>query len=156
VLSKRSKYGLKAALLLARERERAPILVSDIAGREQIPRKFLEQILLELNRHGVLTSRRGKLGGYLLARPPQEISLGEIVRILDGPLAPIGCVSATAYRRCEDCPDETACGIRLAMKRVRDATATILDGTTLADVNQQVATMAHVSRRPSRGTRRTD
>ena len=155
MLTRRSKYGLKAALLLARERERTPVLVADIALREQIPRKFLEHILLELNRHGVLTSRRGKLGGYLLARPPQEISLGEIVRILDGPLAPIGCVSATAYRPCDDCPDEAACGIRLAMKRVRDATATILDGTTLADVNQQIATLAQVTRRPTRATRRT-
>lgn len=155
MLSQRSRYGLKATLLLARERDRAPILVSEIASRERIPRKFLEQILLELNRHGVLRSRRGKLGGYLLARPPQEISLGEIVRILDGPLAPIRCVSVTAYRRCEDCPDEAACPIRLAMKRVRDATATILDGTTLADVNQQSATMLQLGRRRRAAARRT-
>jgi len=154
VLSKKSKYGLKAALLLARDVARGPILVSEIAAREGLPKKFLEQILLDLKRHGVVESRRGQRGGYLLGRPPGDISLGEIVRILDGPLAPIGCVSVTAYRRCDDCVDEAACGIRLAMKRVRDSTATILDGTTLADVNQQTATMTRVQRpRAGRGRR---
>ena len=153
MLSKKSKYGLKAALFLAREDSQVPILISEIAAREGIPKKFLEQILLELKRHGVVQSRRGKGGGYQLGRPASEISLGEIVRILDGPLAPIGCVSVTAYQRCEECVDESTCGIRQAMKRVRDSTASILDGTTLADVNQQTATMLRMER--GRGRRST-
>jgi Rrf2 family protein len=152
VLTRKSKYGLKAALFLAREVKQGPILVADIARREGIPKKFLEQILLELKRHGVVQSRRGKGGGYLLGRTPSEISLGEIVRILDGPLAPITCVSVTAYRRCDECADEATCGIRHAMKRVRDSTASILDGTTLTDANQQTATLARMNR--VRGTSR--
>ena len=144
MLSKRSKYGLKAALFLARQTPDQPILVSEIAAAEGIPKKFLEQILLELKRSGVVESRRGKGGGYLLRRGASEISLGEIVRILDGPLAPIGCVSVTAYRPCRECQDEATCGIRHAMKRVRDSTASILDGTTLTDVNHQTATMVRI------------
>lgn len=140
MLSKKSKYGLKAMLLLAARCDARPVLVGEIAASEGIPKKFLDQILLELKRHGVVESRRGKAGGYLLARPPADISLGEIVRILEGPLALIPCVSETAYRRCDECRDEATCGLRLAMKRVRDATASILDGTTLADINHQVAT----------------
>jgi Rrf2 family protein len=140
MLTRKSKYGLKAALFLARETASGPVLGADIAEREGVPKPFLDQILLELKHHGIVDTRRGKGGGYLLGRRPQDISLGEIVRILDGPLAPIPCVSETAYRRCDDCADESACGIRRAMKRVRDATASILDGTTLADVNQQTAT----------------
>jgi Rrf2 family protein len=151
VLSRKSKYGLKAALFLARDASAAPVLVADIAAQEGIPKKFLEHILLELKRHGVVQSRRGKAGGYRLGRAASEISLGEIVRILDGPLAPITCVSVTAYRRCEECPDEATCGIRHAMKRVRDSTATILDGTTLADANQQTATMARMNRARGKG-----
>jgi len=146
MLSKKSKYGLKAALLLARDVQRGPVLVSEIAARERVPKKFLEQILLKLKRHGVVESRRGKGGGYLLGRSPGEISLGEIVRILDGPLAPIRCVSETAYRPCDECIDEQTCGIRRAMKRVRDATASILDGTTLAEVNHEAATMTRLRR----------
>jgi Rrf2 family protein len=144
VLSKKSKYGLKAALFLARRTPDEPQLVADIAEAEGIPKKFLEQILLEMKRHGIVESRRGKGGGYLLRRGAAEISLGEIVRILDGPLAPMGCVSVTAYRPCAECRDEATCGIRHAMKRVRDSTASILDGTTLADVNQQTATMVRI------------
>ena len=153
MLSKKSKYGLKAALFLARSVAEQPNLVSEIAAQEGIPKKFLEQILLELKRHGVVQSRRGKGGGYLLGRPATQISLGEIVRILDGPLAPIGCVSVTAYRRCDECLDEATCGIRHAMKRVRDSTASILDGTTLADVNQQTATMMRIEHARGRGDR---
>lgn len=140
MLSKKSKYGLKAMLALASRGDHGPVMVADIAAQETIPKKFLDQILLDLKRHGLVQSRRGKAGGYLLARSPAEISLGEIVRILEGPLALIPCVSETAYHRCSECADEATCGLRLAMKRVRDATASILDGTTLADVNHQVAT----------------
>jgi phosphate-selective porin OprO/OprP len=135
MLSKRAKYGLKALLLLEREADRGAILIGEISIRERIPKKFLESILLTLKHHGVVQSRKGKGGGYLLGRRGSAISLGEVVRVLDGPLAPIPCVSHTAYARCEECPDEETCAVRLAMKDVRDATAAILDGTTLSAVN---------------------
>jgi Rrf2 family protein len=149
MLTKKSKYGLKAALFLAREAERGPIHGSLIAECEGVPKQFLDQILLELKASGIVTTRRGKTGGYSLGRSPHDISLGEIVRILDGPLAPIPCASETAYARCVDCVDESACGIRRAMKRVRDATSSILDGTTLADVNHQTATALRFANRAS-------
>jgi Rrf2 family protein len=138
VLSHKSKYGLKAALVLAKEYGQGPVLIADIAQRERIPQKFLELILLELRNRGVLHSKKGKGGGYFLARPPQEVTLGELLRDIEGPLAPISCVSKTAYSRCHDCRDERICGIRMVMKDVRDATARILDATTLADVLRRV------------------
>lgn len=110
------------------------MLISDIAQTEQIPRKFLELILLELRNKGILQSRKGKGGGYFLARAPGHVTLGEILRVVEGPLAPIPCVSKTAYMECRDCRDEKTCGVRMVMKEVRDATARILDSTTLADV----------------------
>jgi Rrf2 family protein len=139
VLSKKSKYGLKALLVLGREAGRGPVLVSDIAQREAIPLKFLEAILLELKRHGIVESKKGKGGGYFLRRRPADITFGEVIRVLDGPLAAVSCVSQTAYMTCAECIDEETCGVRLAMKEVRDATARILDHRTLADVNVKVA-----------------
>lgn len=111
--------------------------MKEIAQREQIPLKFLEQILLALKNAGLLQSRMGMGGGYYLARPANEITLGQIVRVLDGPLAPIRCVSKMAYQPCA-CPDETTCGLRLVMLDVRNAIADILDHTTLFDVTQRV------------------
>jgi Rrf2 family protein len=139
VLSKKSKYGLKALLVLGQEAGRGPVLVSDIAQREAIPQKFLEAILLELKRHGIVESKKGKGGGYFLRRRPADITFGEVIRVLDGPLAAVSCVSQTAYMTCAECIDEETCGVRLAMKEVRDATARILDHRTLADVNVKVA-----------------
>jgi Rrf2 family protein len=138
MLSKKAKYGLRALLALSREYGRGPVLVGDLAVREHIPRKFLELILLDLKNRGILQSRRGPGGGYFLGKPPDVVSLGQIIRILDGPLAPLPCVSQTAYLRCDECPDELTCGIRIVMKDVRDATARILDGTTLAQVLRRV------------------
>ena len=135
VLSSKTKYGLKALLTLAREHGSGPISVATLAARNEIPKKFLEAILLELNRHDIVGSKKGKTGGYFLRRPPEEITFGQAIRVLEGPLAAVPCVSRTAYRRCDECPDEAICGVRLAMKRVRDATAEILDHTTLAAVN---------------------
>jgi Rrf2 family protein len=134
MLSHKSKYALKALIALSAEYGKGPLLISEIAARERIPRRFLEIILLELKNQGVLRSRKGKGGGYALSREPGEISVGRVVRMLEGPLAPLSCVSETAYERCEDCPDERACGVRLLMKQVRDATAAVLDSTTFADV----------------------
>ena len=138
MLSRRSKYGLRALLALAEEAGRGPVLVSELSEREAIPKKFLEAILLDLNRHGLVQSKKGKGGGYFLRRPPAEITFGDAVRALEGPLALVPCVSQTAYERCVDCVDEVTCGVRLAMREVRDATAQILDSTTLADVNRRV------------------
>ena len=121
MLSRRSKYGLKALLQLARDPSEQPVLIADLSAREAIPRKFLEAILLDLKRHGLVESRKGKGGGYLLRRRPQDITVGEVIRVLEGPLALVPCVSRTAYAACVDCVDERTCGVRLAMKDVRDA-----------------------------------
>jgi Rrf2 family protein len=145
MLSAKAKYGLKALLSLAAEPQPRPVLGAEIAAREAIPKKFLEQILLELRHRGLLQSKRGRHGGYVLTRSPAEITVGQVIRALDGPIAPIPCVSQTAYVRCDECRDETTCGIRLVMKQVRDAMARILDTTTLADV---VRMMASVSKDP--------
>ena len=131
MLTKKSKYGLKALLVLAREHGLGPILTSQLAEREQIPKKFLELILLDLKHHGIVHSRKGPRGGYQLGRSPDRISLGEVVRILDGPLAQLPCVSVTAYMPCEECVSERDCAVRRVFKAVRDETAHILDGTTL-------------------------
>lgn len=139
MLSKKSKYGLKALLVLADEAGRGPIQTSELAEREGLPKKFLEAILLELKRHGLLQSKKGRGGGYVLGRKPADITVGQVIRVLEGPLALIPCVSQTAYMKCEECVDERTCGIRLAMKEVRDATARILDNTTLSDLNARVA-----------------
>uniref|UniRef100_A0A831XEI9 Rrf2 family transcriptional regulator n=1 Tax=Geobacter metallireducens TaxID=28232 RepID=A0A831XEI9_GEOME len=138
MISKKTKYALKALIYLAREQEKGPILIADLAREERIPKKFLELILLALKNSGVLQSKKGKGGGYYLARPPREISMGKVIRILEGPLAPVPCVSETAYARCEECDDEWSCGIRLVMKDVRDAMARILDNSTLADVLERI------------------
>ena len=138
MLSKKAKYAIKALLALADRDGREPMRISDLARAEQIPPKFLELILLDLKNQGILQSRKGKGGGYLLARDPADIYLGQIVRMFDGPLAPVPCASQTAYVRCADCENEAVCGVHLAMKEVRDATAKILDGTSLASLRRQV------------------
>ena len=138
MLSRKSKYGLKALLLLANNAGDQPVLIADLAARDAMPRKFLEAILLDLKRHGLVESRKGKGGGYFLRRRPDSITVGEVIRILEGPLALVPCVSRTAYMKCVECVDERTCGVRLAMKDVRDATARILDHLTLGDVNRRV------------------
>jgi Rrf2 family protein len=148
MLTKKAKYGLHAVLHLARQYREGPVLISDLAREESIPRKFLELILLQLKNHGVLASKKGRGGGYFLSRPPAQVFLGEVVRVLDGPLAPLPCVSRTAYRKCDECVDEQACGIRGVMQRVRDANARILDGTSLADVVAAVKRASRARKRP--------
>jgi Rrf2 family protein len=134
MLSAKCKYGLKAMVYMARHGAKGPLLIADIAEAQRIPKKFLDVILLELKTHCLLSSKKGKGGGYQLARLPDKIFVGDIVRILDGPLAPVSCVSKAAYRRCDDCGDEHACEIRAVMQKVRDAIASVLDHTTLADM----------------------
>lgn len=133
MLTQKAKYGLKALLMLAQVGGDQFTLVAEIAERQKAPRKYLELILLELRKHGLLHSQRGKNGGFRLARTPSEITFGQIIRVLDGPLAPFPCASLMAYRKCEDCADEQVCAVRKQMRRVRDAVAGILDSTTLAD-----------------------
>jgi len=134
-LSKRSEYALRALIDLgiARELGRPILQVSELASKEKLPVKFLEQILSQLRAGGYVETKRGKLGGYLLAKPATRIKLGAVIRLLDGPLAPIACVSKTAYRRCT-CPDEAHCGLRMLMLDVRNAIARILDRYTLAQI----------------------
>ena len=144
MLSKRSKYAIKALLALADHERGEPVRIVDLAQEEQIPPKFLELILLGLKNQGILQSRKGKGGGYLLARDPADIYLGQIVRMFDGPLAPVPCASQTAYQACADCPNEAFCGVHLAMKAVRDATAKVLDGTSIASLRRQMADVPHL------------
>ncbi|MHB8776824.1 MAG: RrF2 family transcriptional regulator [Anaerolineales bacterium] len=139
-LSKRGEYGLRAIIALAEPAEKsdAPQMmqIKEISVQEQISPKFLEQILLTLKNAGLLHSKMGVGGGYYLARPAKEITLGQIFRVLDGPVAPIKCVSQMAYEPC-GCPDEETCGLRLVMGDVRNAIADILDHTSLADVTKR-------------------
>jgi Rrf2 family protein len=134
-LSKRSEYALRALIDLgiARELGRPILQVSELAAKEKLPVKFLEQILTQLRSAGYVETRRGKHGGYALAKPNARIKIGAVIRLLDGPLAPLPCVSKSAYHRCT-CPDEAHCGLRMLMLDVRNAIARILDRTTLVHV----------------------
>ena len=120
--------------ILAKEYGNGPLLIGEIAKRERIPPKFLELILLELKKKGFLQSKKGKGGGYYLNKLPATISVGALIRALDGPVALLPCVSQMAYERCAECPDEEACGIRMVFKEVRDSTNSILERTTLAQM----------------------
>jgi Rrf2 family protein len=134
-LSKRGEYALRALidLGLARASGRELVRLGEIASKENIPLRFLEQIFLQLREAGYVEAKRGKLGGYYLKAHPDTISMGQVVRLIDGPLAPIGCVSQTAYERCT-CPDEEHCGLRMLMLDVRNSIAGILDQYSLAQV----------------------
>src|SRR6266853_565828 len=144
MLSKKAKYGLKAMGILAKEYGNGPLLIGDIAKRESIPSKFLELILLELKKKGFLQSKKGKGGGYYLNRLPETISVGALIRALDGPLALLPCVSQMAYERCAECPDEETCGIRMVFKEVRDSTVSILERISLAEMTAVGAAIGNV------------
>ena len=132
MLSSKARYALRALVELARQGG-GQTTAGELAERADAPRKFLEAILLELARRGVVVSRRGKLGGYSLARAPEAISFAEVIRIVDGPLALAPCVSRLSFRKCDDCPDLATCSIREALLRARDATAEVLEAYSLAD-----------------------
>ena len=136
MLTKKAKYGLKALVFLAGIEPGQTALVADIAAANQIPKKFLDAILGELRNAGFVHSKKGKGGGYTLARTPEEIGVGNVIRALDGPLAPIQCASQTVYRRCDDCVDENHCAVRLVMLQAREAIASVLDKTTLAQMRR--------------------
>jgi Rrf2 family protein len=135
VLTQRSRYALRALIFIARTAGVAPVPISVIAADQKLPRKFLEAILLDLKNGGLVNSYRGKMGGYRLARPASQISFGEIIRLIEGPVALVPCVSVSAYQRCVDCFEETTCAIRKVMLVVREQTANILDHTSLADLS---------------------
>ena len=132
MLSQKAKYALRAMLALAEAWEGEALQIADIAERHRLPKRFLEQILLDLKHHGLVMSKRGKNGGYALIRPPSQITFAQIVRIIDGPLAPLACLSRMAYQRCDECVDERACAIRRVYAEVHEATTRVLEGTTLA------------------------
>ncbi|MET3927890.1 Rrf2 family transcriptional regulator [Devosia sp. 2618] len=137
MLTRKGKYGLKALSFLAGAQPEKMISLSDIATARDIPRKFLEAILGELRNAGFVVSRKGKDGGYRLARAPEQINMGLVVRAIDGPLAPIACASSSRYERCDDC-DEKSCEVRRMMLEVRQAICDVLDNKTLADVLAQM------------------
>lgn len=133
MLSQKARYALRAMLHLASQPRDEPTLISDIAEQQNVPKKFLELILLDLKKRGLVHSVRGRNGGYVLGRDPEEISFAEVIRIIDGPLALAPCASRKAYRKCDDCTDVRTCAIRRALIIARDATAAVLEGITLAE-----------------------
>lgn len=135
MLSKKTKYGLKALTYIARSEDDVPQQVSVIAKSEQIPQKFLESILLTLRKSGILGSKKGKHGGYYLRKEPSEILMTEVMRVLEGPIAMVPCVSLNYYEKCDDCPDEATCSVNKLMIQVRDNTLSVFRNTTLADLS---------------------
>ncbi|WP_306353577.1 RrF2 family transcriptional regulator [Flavobacterium sp. '19STA2R22 D10 B1'] len=134
MLSKKTKYGLKALIYLARQDKSMPILISEISEKEGISKKFLESILLELKKIGVVGSKKGKGGGYYLLKPAIEITVASVIRLLDGPIAMLPCVSLNYYEKCDDCPSEDACTLNKLMIEVRDNTLKVLEGKSLYDL----------------------
>lgn len=139
MISKKAKYALKALTRLAANYEsRKPLLISEISEKENIPKKFLEAILLELRNNGILQSQKGKGGGYLLKLAPEDVQIARIVRVIDGPIAPLLCVSLHFYDKCEDCSSEEACKIRPLMQQIRDANLMVYENTSLKDLTNYV------------------
>lgn len=134
MLSKKTKYGLKALIYIARQEISEPVLISDISEKECIPKKFLEAILLDLKKFGILGSKKGKGGGYYLMKDPKSITVATLIRILDGPIAMLPCVSLNYYERCTDCPDEKICALNHFMAEVRDNTLKLLQQKSLYDL----------------------
>ncbi len=139
MISKKTKYALKAVLFLVEKYSaREPVLIAEIAEKESIPKKFLESILLELKNNGILQSRKGKGGGYLLAKDPGQISFGEVIRIFENPFALLPCLDEGPYVKCEECKNGNACGIRMVMQEVYHATSSILNVTTFREIHDRM------------------
>jgi len=134
MISKKTKYGLKALTYLARQENNQPVQIGVISKSENISQKFLESILLTLRKNGFLGSKKGKGGGYYLLKKPEDIKMSAIMRILEGPIALVPCVSLNFYETCDDCPDEKACAVHNLMIEVRDSTLNIFNNTSLADL----------------------
>ncbi|WP_363352046.1 Rrf2 family transcriptional regulator [Methylocystis echinoides] len=144
MLTKKGKYGLKAMVHLARSNFGRPVPVLEIAESQNIPKKFLDAILCELRNSGFVHSRMGKGGGYSLARPARDIIVGDVVRAIDGPLAPMPCASKTRYRRCDDCVDENACAVRKVMLDAQRALSDVLDNCSLEQMSDAARAEAEV------------
>ncbi len=143
MLSRKAKYAINALVFLAREnKKREPIQISKISESENIPRKFLEAILLDLRNAGILQSRKGKFGGYYLQKDPADINMATVMRLFDGPIALLPCVASNNYERCEECTDEETCGIRDVFSEVRMETLRILNSATLADIVKRSKSLA--------------
>ena len=134
MLSKKTKYGIKALVYLAKQDNTVPVQIGSISEAENISRKFLESILLTLKKNGILGSKKGKTGGYYLLKAPEAINISTIMRILEGPIAMVPCVSLNFYEKCSDCPDETICAVHNIMLEVRDSTLQIFNNTSLLDL----------------------
>ena len=134
MLSKKTKYGLKALTFIARQEDNSPVQIATIAKSENISHKFLESILLTLKKGGALASKKGKGGGYYLMKAPENILMTDVIRILEGPIAMVPCVSLNYYEKCDDCPDEDACSVHKLMIMVRDNTLNVLRSNTLQDL----------------------
>lgn len=137
--SKRTRYALRSLIMLTGRHDGGPVQIAEIADTQNIPRKFLELILLDLKRAGIVASARGRGGGYQLARAPADVTFGEVIRLLEGPLALVPCASASAYAPCGDCIDEESCAIRRAAVLVREEAARILDAFSLAQAAEAEA-----------------
>ncbi len=134
MLSKKTKYGIKALIYLSKYEDNAPVQIEAISKSENISRKFLESILLTLRKNGFLGSKKGKGGGYYLIKEPEAIKMSSVMRVLDGPIAMVPCVSLNFYEKCDDCPDENACAVHNLMVEVRDSTLKIFNNKSLADL----------------------
>lgn len=134
MLSKKTKYGLKALTFLANQKDREPVQIAEIANHENISQKFLESILLTLRKTGFLGSKKGKGGGYYLIKDPKDIPMTTVMRVLEGPIALVPCVSLNFYEKCSDCPDEESCSVHKLMIQVRDSTLQVFGSNTLADL----------------------
>ena len=134
MLSKKTKYGIKAITFIARQEDKNPVQIATISKSENISHKFLESILLTLRKSGFLGSKKGKGGGYYLLKEPNDILMTDIIRVLEGPIAMVPCVSLNYYEKCDDCPDEDACSVHKLMIQVRDNTLQVLKNNTLADL----------------------
>ena len=137
MLSQKARYALHALIVLAEHTGEEPLQIATIAEEARVPRKFLEAILVDLKKRGIVKSLRGRSGGYLIGKAPKDISFADVIRTIDGPLALAPCVSVTAYHKCEDCVDETTCAIRKVLLAARDATAEVLETRNLAQAAAQ-------------------
>ncbi len=134
MISKKTKYAINALVYLTKKKDEGPILINQIATHENIPQKFLESILLDLRRAGILASKKGRGGGYYLLKEPDDVNLAEVMRLFDGPIALLPCVTHTYYERCEECKDEKTCGIRDVFMEVRNQTVELLKNATLEEI----------------------
>ena len=152
MLYKKAKYAIKALEYLAQKDSEVPVLISEIAKEQTIPKKFLEVILLELRKDGILRSKIGKNGGYFLQLPSKEIQLGRIIRLMDGPIALVPCVSSKYYAPCAECKDEATCGLHHVMAKVREATGNILDNVTLYEIVKREKQLLKTARKNTKKT----